>query len=459
MEPRGVKRRAYILTLSMLAAFFIVTSSCVQAAPALWVVQSPTAKIYLFGTVHILRAGVRWRSPQLDAAIHDSQDLYLEIANPGNVGGALSSIVSTGFDRDHPLSTKLSKADLALLDAAAKRYGFGGEKAFEPMQPWFVALTLGLRPQTNSAYSAGNGVDVQIRSDFVAAGKPVLGLETFEQQAHIFADLPMPAQIALLESELRAMSGPKPVNSADALVTAWTSGDEDRLATLLQADGSAAGAAFYQVVFTNRNREFANALAQRLKGDGTSFVAVGAGHLAGPGGVPALLASMGYTVTRIPTTDAPISDTPTATPAPTPRATPIPQTLTPPQGWKLQTVPFASKGMKVDRVWADPKSDAIILAGHLDIPGISATDLDSFEAIFHQGLLSAANGNGSVSSERVKICGGRQNGIYNTLTIATLKEDVVVGVSDRAYLAQYVRRNNDRDDPAAAAALLSLCPP
>ena len=47
-----------------------------------------------------------------------------------------------GLDTAHPLSTKISKDDVALLDAAAKSMGLPGEAMFEPMQPWLVSVTL-----------------------------------------------------------------------------------------------------------------------------------------------------------------------------------------------------------------------------------------------------------------------------------------------------------------------------
>ena len=51
------------LLLTLLAA----TSS--HAEPALWVASSPTATVYLFGTVHMLKQDLPWRSPRIDHAI------------------------------------------------------------------------------------------------------------------------------------------------------------------------------------------------------------------------------------------------------------------------------------------------------------------------------------------------------------------------------------------------------
>ena len=67
-------------------------------------------KVYLFGTVHILNEKVQWRSPELEAAIAQSQDLYLEIANADDSREAVAAMFKLGIDRDHPLSSELPKS-------------------------------------------------------------------------------------------------------------------------------------------------------------------------------------------------------------------------------------------------------------------------------------------------------------------------------------------------------------
>lgn len=423
--------------------------------------QSSTGKLYLFGTVHLLRDGTPWRSPELDAAIKASQDLYLEIADPANTGGAMTSLVKIGFDRDHPLSTKVSKSDVELLNEAAKRYGFGSEAAFEPMQPWLAFIVISAMPALHSGYAASNGVDVQIRKDFVDAGKPVRGFETFDMQAHIFADMPQATQVALLEDELKSIDQSPNAANVDSIVNAWLSGNEDRLAASMQLDKLGNGA-IYTKLLTDRNEAWASALAERLKQPGTSFVSVGAGHLLGANGLPALLARMGYTVRRVQVAASALQEGPQATPSPAPTATasatPIPQTLTPPPGWKTHGVSLAAGAFKADRMWVAPDRDGVVMAGHLDVPGISATDLDSLDALLQQGM-AGAGVKVTQQPTRVKICNGKQDGLYSKLAVASVKEDIVLTVSDRGYLAQYVRRKDAVDDPAATRSILSLCAP
>ncbi|HEV3092451.1 MAG TPA: TraB/GumN family protein [Candidatus Cybelea sp.] len=460
--------RAVVFALLTTAAFVVCTIRPADAAPALWLVQSSAGKVYLLGTVHMLRGGTEWRSPELEAAIKESQDLYLEIADPSDASGALASMAKIGFDREHPLSTKLSKTDFALLDEAAKRYGFGGEATFESMRPWVVYLVLSTMPALRSGYTAANGVDLQIRNEFVAAGKPVEGFETFDMQAHIFADLPERTQVALLDAQLKSINQRLTVSKIDPIVDAWSAGDETALATLLQVD-KAAQSPVYTMLLTDRNKAWASTLSERLKQPGTTFVAVGAGHLLGPDGLPALLQRMGYTVTRVqiapvpqttPTSPVPAqSAAPAASPAPTASSTPMPENLTPPPGWVLRRVSLDSGPVKIDKMWVAPNDRGVVMSGHIDIPGMIATDLATLDTLLHQGFVAAAGARGVQPSSRVKVCAGTQDGTYTKVTLPATKEDIVLVVSDGEYIAEYARRKDVPDDPAVVRALLSLCAP
>ena len=53
----------------------------------------------------------------------------------------------------------------------------------------------------------------------------------------------------------------------------------------------------YDAMFVRRNLDWCDQIAAIMKGAGTSFVAVGAGHLVGDQSVPAILAKRGFTVT------------------------------------------------------------------------------------------------------------------------------------------------------------------
>ncbi len=458
------------------AALFLCAARPASAAPALWIVRGSAGTVYLFGTVHLLRDNTQWKSPEMEAAMAQSQDLYLEIADPANVAGMAKSLSVLALDRTHPLSTKISKADVAQLDRIAKRYDMGSELAFEQMQPWFVFLSLSVLPAVHSGYTSGNGVDLQIRQQFATAGKPILGLETADSQLHLFADLSQAEQVALLEGQLAAIAKPQTGDpQLDSLVDVWMTGDQEKFAAKMRLDKDTTNP-FYARLLTNRNKAWAALLAKRLQQPGTSFVSVGALHMLGPDGVPALLAAMGFSVTRVPTTDVVPSATPSPTsgnPAPqpsapanapsaspVPSATPIPRTIVPPAGWASKKTSLAVGTFRSDLMWTAPDGGQALVTGHIDIPaGAQGFDLDTFDTFFRQGLIARAGSKGVTSSAHVKICGGKQDGMLYKLTLHASSEDIVVGFSDRAYLAEYVRRTEIAEDAVAVRSLLSLCAP
>ncbi len=268
--------------------------------PALWVVRGPHATVYLFGTVHALRPDQPWRSAKVDRAFAESGALWEEI-DEGDPAGLQPLVLRLGADPAHPLSTRLDAATLARVDATAKAAGMpGGEKALEPMRPWLAGLTLSLLPLLKSGYAVDAGVDKKLKAEARVAGKPLHAFETAEQQLHFFADLPQPMQLAFLRSSLDdAADGPAKL---DEMVAAWARGDVPTLARLETDDLKREAPALYDTLIVRRNAAWARTLAEQLRGgEGGGrviFVAVGAGHLAGPDSLQHALERQGFKAVR-----------------------------------------------------------------------------------------------------------------------------------------------------------------
>lgn len=281
--------------LAILAAMFAVATPA-AAAPALWVVKDADSTIYLFGTVHLLKPGLDWRSPRLDSALAESPELILEVTGMDDPAAILPLIRAHGLDPASRLSDKLDPEDRPRLVAAAQLVGLPPQ-ALEPMKPWLAALTLTVAPIQKAGYDPKSGVELILLSEAKAAGRRVGSLETAEQQIRFFADFPEAMQVDFLEATLDDVD--EAAAQLDAMVAAWQAGDVAAFETLMLAEMRTGYPGLYEVLLAGRNRAWAEAIKAKLAGSGTSFIAVGAGHLIGPDGVQAELAKRGIAVERL----------------------------------------------------------------------------------------------------------------------------------------------------------------
>jgi hypothetical protein len=89
----------------------------------------------------------------------------------------------------------------------------------------------------------------------------------------------------------------------DTLGLAWLRGDLEAMAHAIFASPTGPDAApYFDAIYHERNRAFADGIATLIESGGRWFVAIGAGHMVGDTAVPALLAARGYQVERIPKT-------------------------------------------------------------------------------------------------------------------------------------------------------------
>ncbi|MDR7114943.1 TraB/GumN family protein [Caulobacter sp. BE254] len=288
----GLVRRFALALVAVLA----MGASPVLAEPALWAIKDKDSTIYLFGTVHVLKPTTQWRSPRIDKAFRDADDVVMEIEQPEDPATTRALMMKYGVDPAAPLSTKLKPESYAKLQAAAQGMGFPPQ-ALEPMRPWLAALTVSLTPMLKAGYDPESGVEKLLTAQAKAAGKPIAAFETMEQQVRFFADMTPVQEAQLLDSTLDEVDdGPAKI---DALVAAWAAGDQGELKRQMVDEMQADYPDVYKLLLVDRNQDWANQLKTRLAGSGVSFVAVGAGHLAGPDSLQAQLAKLGIKAERV----------------------------------------------------------------------------------------------------------------------------------------------------------------
>lgn len=270
----------------------------IVATPAIWRVKGKHGTVYLFGSVHVMKPNVQWESAKVKAALDGSDLLYLEIANIDDVASAQPIVMQFGIDVAHPLSTKISKDDEALLDAAAKTMGLPGAQSFEPMQPWLVSVTLSTLPMVKAGYDPKSGIDMKLLAQAKGEQKTVKGFETMAEQMHMIADVPLEQQVKMLHKDLVDMD--KEAAQTNDLVAAWEKGDVENIGKIDNDELALKYPEEYKRVVVDRNTKWTSTLDGLLKdpATGTVFVVVGAAHLAGPDSVLKMLEKDGWKVER-----------------------------------------------------------------------------------------------------------------------------------------------------------------
>ena len=188
----------------------------------------------------------------------------------------------------------LTPAQRRKYDLALTTYGIP-VTTLDRFKPWYAAVFLSALPILRDGYAAQNGVEELLDSRAKAARRPHTALETAEFQLGLFDSLPPETQLRYLNEVVTDL--PKAKDDLGAMVEAWKKGDADELARLMNEDQDEP--ALMERLVTNRNKTWADWIKARLNKPGVVFVAVGAGHLAGPGSVQDQLKTRGITTSRV----------------------------------------------------------------------------------------------------------------------------------------------------------------
>lgn len=261
--------------------------------PALWEIRDETGKPHgwLFGTIHSLPDDTAWRSPLFVQTVEQADKLVVEVANLGDREELTRLFEQMAYDHpDGPISQRIApkyKGEFEELLVKAKvRRGY-----FDRMESWAAALTLAQLAQTGNSE---NGVDRSLLKDF--SGREIVELEGAKDQLSIFDQLPAGEQRDLLNAVLEESASYG--QEIGELANTWGRGDTTRLAELTRR-GILSDPELRQALLVDRNKAWAAQIENLLSAPGKPLIAVGAGHLLGPDGLPALLEKRGYSVERI----------------------------------------------------------------------------------------------------------------------------------------------------------------
>jgi len=262
----------------------------------LWRVRKDGRTSWLYGTVHIARSDWVYPGPAMLDAVRASDlvALELDVMDPD-----ITERLRTGMAAraDRPVPGALLDRLKAQLKAACLP-----EPLIGAMAPEMLATTLMVMSARREGLDPGYAIDAVIAGLARGLKKPVTSLETPELQlALLLARTPQEAQ-ALVEQVLAELENGRASPMLVRIAQLWS---DSRLAELERYEqwchcvDTAEERAMHKRLLDDRNPGLAERI-DRLHADGKRvFAAVGALHMIGPGGLPALLAKRGYQVERV----------------------------------------------------------------------------------------------------------------------------------------------------------------
>ena len=268
-----------------------------KGSPAMWTFSDKDTTVYLYGTVHLLKPDVTWRSPALDAALSKADTLILEadVSSPESQAGLQQLVMEYGvFSDGQSLTGLLEDDDEAVVAAALQASGIPIQ-AVDTMKPWMVGLQLSMMQIMQAGYDPQSGVETILLAD--AGDKKLAYLETAETQIKALGGAPLEDQVQGLMATLSSMElGEEYLNT---LVAEWADGDVRGIGALMANPAMFGTQDSYDALLKTRNENWVPTIKALLEEPGTKLVAVGAGHLAGPDSVVTMLKKDGVKVKAV----------------------------------------------------------------------------------------------------------------------------------------------------------------
>ena len=289
------------LRRAITALLALILAAPATAAPALWKFGDADTTIYLFGTIHALPPGYQWQDARIEKAMAASDTLVIETLLDKDPQ-AIARLFPPPDPSLPPIVERVPEKSRPAFEAVLKKSGLD-PAMLSRMPTWQASFMLMGAMMKDLGIQRDAGVEGSLMPAFTPApdatdAKPrkVEALETASEQLALFANLSEADQREMLASFADGKGDAK--SDFAKLLTAWSSGNEAAIAQAF-ADDKDLTPHLREILLRKRNANWAEWLKSRLETPGTVFVAVGAGHLAGPLSVQAMLAADGIKVERV----------------------------------------------------------------------------------------------------------------------------------------------------------------
>ena len=262
----------------------------------LWSLQRDGKTSYLYGTLHVGKLAWAMPGPRVAKALRASQVLAMELdVSDPRVQQQMAALVRS----DGPSS--LSAEAQAQLREAAKALCVDWD-TLGPLRPEFQLTTLLMTLARYEDLDAGFGSEVALAAVAPHLGLPTRSLETGTEQVAALSAASSAELAEWVQTGVNDLRTDKARRQLRKLSRVWADSDIQRLERYphwCECEGTAAERAVLDRVVKQRNVTLAERIDALIRQEGPAFVAVGALHMVGSHGLPALLKARGFTVKQV----------------------------------------------------------------------------------------------------------------------------------------------------------------
>jgi uncharacterized protein YbaP (TraB family) len=263
----------------------------------MWMAEGTSNRVYLLGSVHLLRAQDHPLPQVIDDVYNDAETLYMEL----DMDDIDPLLMQATINQLGMLDEGTSLQDVMGDDLYAEARAMAAEleiplEMLERTEPWLAAITIEQLALARIGFNPSYGVEMHLLKKAASDGKKILGFESVEQQLAYLDGLSPEAQRALLMQTLTESATIREV--MDDWFLAWRSGDIDYLEQTLLDDVSGYPE-LYDTIVANRNRLWVDTIDELLEQGEDYLVIVGALHLVGEDGLPQLLQQRGVRIMQM----------------------------------------------------------------------------------------------------------------------------------------------------------------
>lgn len=277
---------------SRIAIVFLLFAFSLQAHAQhrkflMWKVTSPTATVYLVGSIHLADPSIFPLPDPVEHAFAESRVLAVEadVSNI-NLDEAMGLLGEYGmYGEGDSLSKHLSPETSSALDSFCEKHGLPRE-LLESMKPWMVALMAEATSAQQAGMDATSGIDMHFLNE-IKPSQHIDQLESVQFQFKLLASASDDEQQQLLASALKSS------DDIGQTEQAYLSGDVNALAGEL---AKVEPRSYYQRIADDRNPAMTDKVAAYLGGHETVFVVVGIAHVIGENGIARSLENKKYKV-------------------------------------------------------------------------------------------------------------------------------------------------------------------